>query len=148
MSILPIRVWAEERRERWHTTHVPSRASRKTGARLLRVVVMLTTRVLQTSLSLLRVVAATSCDLRTWGWRASGSVASVDVVRRREANSLWHVSREKMRRTTGSFVEPLVFVYRPLSRRARLRAAVDGRREAQEESGMQRRRRLRVCVSL
>lgn len=55
--------------------------------RLLRVVVMLTTRVLQASKSLLRVVAATICDLRTWGWRAPGSsVDSVDVVRRREAN--------------------------------------------------------------
>jgi hypothetical protein len=37
------------------------------------VVMMLTTRVLQTSKSLLRVVVVTSCDLRTWGWRASGS---------------------------------------------------------------------------
>lgn len=39
MPIMSIRVLAEERREVWHTTDVPSRgsrASRKPGARLLR----------------------------------------------------------------------------------------------------------------
>ena len=73
----PSGCWRRSGAKGWHTTHVPSRASRKPGARLLLRVVMLTTRVLQTSKSLLRVVAATSCDLcdlRTWGWRASGLV--------------------------------------------------------------------------
>ena len=54
---------------RWHTARVPSRASRKARARLLRAV-LLTTRVLQTLESLmLRVVAETCSDLRIWGWR-------------------------------------------------------------------------------
>jgi hypothetical protein len=33
MLIRVLGLLAEERRERWHTTHAPSRASRKIGAR-------------------------------------------------------------------------------------------------------------------
>jgi hypothetical protein len=53
-------------------------------------------------------------------------VWSVDVVRRREA------SRGRPRRQSDGLevlFEPLVFVYRPLSRRARLRVAVNGKLE-------------------
>jgi hypothetical protein len=53
---------------------VPSRASRKTGARAAACGDVDDSRAADFQESKLRVVTATSCDLRTWGWRASGSV--------------------------------------------------------------------------
>ena len=60
MPIMPIRVLAEERREEWHTRQMclveaVEPVGRERGCCV--GVVMLTTRVLQTSKSLLRVVA-------------------------------------------------------------------------------------------
>jgi hypothetical protein len=98
---MPIRVLAEDRLERWHTAHVPSRASRKTRARLARLlrVVLSATRVLQKFESLLRVVGATCSDLRT-----HGDGVYLVCGRSSEKREADHGTTRKERRTRG-FVE-------------------------------------------